>query len=70
MTGKGFEALRKLNGIIRADFARFCKLNYNTIYQWERCRKPPGYGVKLLLAYIDKVKAMRQAAEPKKNSAV
>lgn len=42
----------------------------NTIYQWERCRKPPGYGVKLLLAYIDKVKAMRQAAEAKKSSAV
>lgn len=69
MTGKSFEELRNRNNIKRADFARYARLNYQTVFNWERYKSPPEYGVQLLRSYIDKVKA-RQAAEAKKNSAV
>ncbi len=55
MDGKGMERLRKKHGIRRSSFARWAKLHYNTVFKWERDvdRRPPDWGVQLLLSYIN-----------------
>ncbi len=59
MNGKSFEMLRKKHEIGRSQFARWAKVQANTVYKWERSsdRQPPDYGVQLLLAYIKIFKA-------------
>lgn len=68
MTGEAFENLRKKHLISRAVFSRWCRLDYSTVRKWERPGPPPFYGLRLLMAYIDKFKAMNQAAEVNKNA--
>jgi DNA-binding transcriptional regulator YiaG len=59
MNGKSFEMLRKKHEIGRSQFARWAKVQANTVYKWERSsdRHPPDYGVRLLLSYIEIFKA-------------